>query len=313
MTPIGLGCWQFSGGRGIVGGFWPALAQQQVNGIVAEALSGGINWFDTAEAYGSGHSERALTEALRQVEHGAQDVILATKWWPALRFAGQLRRGIAERREALGGRVIDLYQVHQRTSLSPLRAQMDALADLVAAGQIRAIGVSNFGARAMRRSAHYLRRRGVALASNQVRYNLLDRRIEVNGILEVAAELDVTVIAYSPLAQGILGGRFHDGNRVRSDLITGARRLMPHFRPQRLREASHVVRAVRAIAEEHGCSAAEVSLAWLTQRRPGRVVAIPGASTPAQVAEDARSMAVRLSADQLRRLDEISAPMRAVR
>lgn len=311
VSAIGLGCWQFSGGRGMVGRFWPALPQHQVNAVVAAAVAGGVNWFDTAEAYGNGYSERSLTEALRHLGDRAGGLVLATKWWPAGRFAGSLRRGIAARREALGGRVIDLYQVHQRTSLSSLRAQMNALADLVVDGQVRAVGVSNFGAKAMRNAARHLRDRGIPLVSNQVRYHLLDRRIELNGVLEAAEELDVAVIAYSPLAQGILTGRFHEDDEVRAESITGLRRRMPHFRPRRLARAIPVLRAVRVIAEQLDCTPAQVALAWLIQRKPGRVVAIPGASTPGQVTENARSMSIELSADQVDRLDRVSTPRRS--
>jgi aryl-alcohol dehydrogenase-like predicted oxidoreductase len=310
---VGLGCWQFSGGQGLVGRFWPALEEDVVDAVVATALRAGINWFDTAEGYGGGHSERSLDRALvaapaSVVPSGGP--VVATKWWPFLRFAGNLRRTIGERRAALGGRVIDLYQIHQRISFSTLRAQMNALADVVRAGHVRAVGVSNFSAGAMKTSAALLEKRGLPLASNQVRYSLLDRRIEVNGILEDAQRMGITIIAYSPLAQGVLTGRFHPGPQGDATPLTGVRRRLPQFRSNRLRAAAPVVEVLREVASRHGCTPAQVALAWVTQRRAG-VVAIPGASTTSQAEQNARSMDVDLSPEELQALDRASEPFRS--
>jgi len=289
--------------------FWPVLEQEQVNAIVSTALSAGCNWFDTAEGYGLGHSERSLDQALREAEKSGEvgePPVIATKWWPLLRFAGNLRSGVEHRREALGGRVVDLYQIHQRTSLSSLRAQMDALADVVAAGHARAVGVSNFGARAMRKCAALLDARGVPLAANQVRYNLLDRRIERNGVLEEAERSGITIIAYSPLAQGILTGRYHPGPGMEPERVTGPRRRMPEFRSGRLRAAGAVVACLVSMARERGCTPAQIALAWVTQRKPGIVVAIPGATTTAQAEQNVRSMEIQLSREEIEQLDRVS-------
>jgi aryl-alcohol dehydrogenase-like predicted oxidoreductase len=297
-----------------VGRFWPALSPETVDAVVAAALEGGINWFDTAEGYGRGHSERSLARALEAAaESGRREerVHVATKWWAFPRFAGSIRRTIRERRAALGGRVIDLYQIHQPISFSTLRGQMNALADVVAAGHVRAVGVSNFGARSMRRSAGMLRARGVPLASNQVRYNLLDRRIETNGVLEAAEAMGITIIAYSPLAQGVLTGRFHGGADADPEPLTGVRRRLPQFRPARLRAASPVVELLRDVAGRHGGTPAQVALAWVTQRRPGVVAAIAGASTPTQAETNARSMELGLTGEDLERLDRASSSFRS--
>jgi len=309
ITSVGLGCWQFSGGQGLIGRFWPALDQDQVDAIVSSALGAGCNWFDTAEGYGGGHSEQALDQALRRAESAgtlAQPPIIATKWWPFLRFAGHLRSGVTDRRAALGDRVIDLYQIHQRASFSSLRAQMNALADLVREGHVRAVGVSNFSTKAMRKCSALLQARGIPLASNQVRYSLLDRRIERNGILDQAERSGVTIIAYSPLAQGVLTGRFHGGPAGEAEPLTGIRRRLPQFRASRLEAVGGVVAALRGIAQAHGCLPAQIALAWLTQRKPGLVVAIPGASTPAQAEQNTLSMEVRLSPEDIERLDRVS-------
>ncbi len=195
ITPIGLGCWQFSGGRGFVGGFWGPVPQATVDEIVAAALAGGINWCDTAEIYGRGQSERALAQALKVAGRKNGDVIVATKWWPAWRTAASIRATIGERLRCFGGFGIDLHQVHQPLSFSSVEAEMEAMADLVAAAQIRAVGVSNFSASQMRRAHAALAKRGVPLASNQVNYSLIRRRVESNGIVAAAEELGITIIA----------------------------------------------------------------------------------------------------------------------
>src|SRR5512143_3550080 len=184
LTPIGLGVMEFAGGGGLVGLAFPILPQEAKNATVKAALDGGINWFDTAELYGNGVSEASLAGALKASGVRDQDVLIATKWWPMLRTAASIRRTIDNRLRFLDGYSIGLYQVHQPHSLSSLEAQMDAMADLVEAGKIRCVGVSNFNAEQMRRASDALRRRGLPLASNQVEYSLLDRSIETNGILD---------------------------------------------------------------------------------------------------------------------------------
>ena len=305
ITPLGLGCWQFSGGEGLVGSFWSVVPQPEANAIVAAALAGGINWFDTAEVYGWGNSERSLAAALKASGRSNGDVIVATKWWPTLRTAGHLRRSIDRRLECLDGFGIDLYQIHQPASISGVKAQMDALADLVAAGSIRTAGVSNFGASRMRASHAALAARGLPLVSNQVKYSLLDRRIESNGVLQAAKELGITVIAYSPLAQGLLSGKFHDDPAL-VKTRPGPRKWMGGFRDRGLRRSRPVVDAVRDIASAHGATPSQVALAWVVQFHGDTVVAIPGATKARHAEEAAGALSLKLTPSDLARLDEVS-------
>ncbi len=303
VSPVGLGCWQFSGGRGLGGRFWPALPQEDVDAIVERSVARGVNWFDTAEAYGGGFSEQSLATALDRIGAGSGPLLIATKWWPFLRRAGNMRTTIRRRIEALGGRRVDLYQIHQRLSFSSIRSQMEVLADLVQAGLARSVGVSNFGAKAMHEAARWLDRRGVPLASNQVRFHLLDRRIETNGVMEAARELGVTIIAYSPLAQGILSGKFHDDPDRLAD-VRDVRKRMPAFRRSALAAAAPVIDELGRIASAHECSRAQVALAWLMRAHGDRVVVIPGARTVSQAEENAASMSVWLSEEESERLSE---------
>jgi len=309
VTPIGLGCSQFSGGLGLFGGKWETLAQGTVDEIVRAALAGGIGWFDTAEIYGNGRSEQALSRALAAGGRRDGDLVIATKWWPLLRRARTIGETIDVRLRCLGGFSIDLHQVHHPYSLSSIEAEMEVMAALVAARKIRAVGVSNFSAARMRRAHAALARHGIPLASNQVRYSLVDRRIETNGILDAARELGVTVIAYSPLGKGLLSGRFHeDPALVRSRV--GPRRYMPLFRPRGLERTRPLIGELRRVGASRGVSAAQVALSWLTHRNGETVVAIPGASRPRHAEEAAEAMAFVLSPEEMSRIDELSQSFR---
>ena len=307
ITPIGLGCWQFSGGFGLVGGFWETLPQETVDETVRAALAGGIGWFDTAEVYGRGRSEQALAHALAAAGRKDGDVVVATKWWPLPRTARSIRTTIGDRLRRLGGFSIDLHQVHWPFSFSSVEAEMEAMADLVAARKIRAVGVSNFSAARMRRAHAALERRGIPLASNQVRYSLIDRRIESNGVLAAAKELGVTIIAYSPLGQGILSGKFHaDPALVRSR--PGPRRHMSLFRARGLARTRPLVDSLQRIASARAVTASQVALSWLLHRHGDTVVAIPGASRPRHAEEAAGAMSLRLTDEEMDRLEVLSRP-----
>ncbi len=305
ISAIGLGCWQFAGGRGAAGRYWPDLPQPTVDAIVAASLAGGVNWFDTAELYGGGRSEQALARALLAAGRRPGDVVIATKWWPALRPARSLRDTIGERQARLAPFPIDLHQIHSRLALASVASQMAAMADLVAAGSVRAAGVSNFPAARMRAAHRALAARGVPLVSNQVRYNLLDRRIESDGVLDAARELGITIIAYSPLAQGLLTGKFHrDPAAIRAR--PGPRKWLPAFSPRGLERSRPLVAALERIAAERGGTPAQAALAWLLQAHGDAVVAIPGATSVVQARENAGATAFSLDAAEMRLLDELS-------
>jgi len=303
ITAIGLGCWQFSGGKGLAGRYWKALEQPLVNEIVGASVKSGVNWFDTAEAYGLGRSEEALSKALATVD--SSETIIATKWMPFFRFAGSIGDTFPRRAHHLSPYPVTLHQVHAPASFSSIERQMDEMADLVDSGAIRSVGVSNFSAKQTRTAHAALQRRGVPLASNQVRYNLLDRGIESNGLLETARELGVTVIAYSPLNQGILTGKYHrDPQAVKR--LRGPRKLLGSFRPSGLERVRPLIELLVGVAEAPGASPAQVSLAWLTRRHGTSVVAIPGASSVSQAESNAGSMRLELSAEQLDEIDAVS-------
>ena len=166
-------------------------------------------------------SECALAAGLRHADVEPGRVVVATKWLPILKPARDIPRSIDERIQCMSPYPIDLYQVHIPWSRSSVAAQMREMAALVRAGKVRAVGVSNFSAKQMAQAGAALQAEGLPLASNQVRINLLDRAVETNGVLDLAREHRVTLIAYSPLAQG-LDRPFPRGSVARQDAVVGA-------------------------------------------------------------------------------------------
>lgn len=301
LSPIGLGTWQFSQGRGMVGRFWPTLAPALILSIVEEALNHGINWFDTAAVYGGGRSEEMLAQALDDLSMSNDAVAIATKWWPVLRSAHHLEHSIGERARRLHRRPITLYQIHQPYSRSSVASQMEAMARLIDAGLIRHAGVSNFSAAQMVEAHRVLKAHGHHLASNQVRFHLLDRRIETNGVMSAAQDLGISIIAYSPLAQGVLTGKFHQGLRPE-----GLRRMDSHFRPAYLARTQKLINALEQMAEQYNVTAAQTALNWIVSRPGVAVFAIPGATRVSHAVQNAGAMGWSLSASDRQALDHLS-------
>ena len=305
VTSIGLGCWQFSQGQGFVGKTWGMVDKETITSIVRKARAGGVSWFDTAEAYGNGRSEQMLSAVLKALGVKPGEAVIATKWQPFFRRADSIGRTIDRRIECLAPYPIDLYQIHNPMSFSPIQAQVREMARLLKAEKIKAIGVSNFNARQMEQAHAILKAEGVALASNQVRINLLDRRIEDNGVLGAAKKLGVTLIAYSPLAQGILTGRFHH-DRQASRKVSGIRRLIGGHSDKSIARTRPLIDELEAIAKANGVTPAIVALGWLITFYDQTVVAIPGATKPAQAEQSAQAMSLHLTSAELSRLDEVS-------
>lgn len=306
LSPLGLGCWQFSQARGMVGGFWPKLDSSLVHDIVRVSLAGGINWFDTAEVYGGGESEQILAQSLKAAGDLAKGVHVATKWWPAFRTAGNIPLTIDERLRRLGGYPIDLYMIHQPFSFSSVRSEMRQMAKLAEQGKIRYVGVSNFNAKRMKEADNVLKEYGLRLASNQMKYSMLDRRIENNGVLETARELGIAIIAYSPLEQGILSGKFH-ANPELIRQTSGPRKLMKGFKPAGLNQTKPLIDVLERLAKQYNASATQVALNWTIHANGDSVFAIPGASKLHHAEENVKAMGFRLADSEIGELSELSA------
>ncbi len=297
---IGLGAWQFgsaSWGWGNASGL-PSFGTNEANAIVTRALALGVTFFDTAEIYASGASESVLGNALGA---GRDGVIVASKVSPSHALRSQVRAAARRSLGRLGTDRIDLYQVHWPNPLVPLEWTMAGMRDLQREGLVDHVGVSNFSARRWRKAEEGL---GSPVATNQVVYNLLQRGAE-REVLPYAAAHGRLVIAYSPLAQGLLSGCYAMDNAPR-----GARLANRLFLRANIERAQPVIAVLREVAAAHGATPAQVALAWVVSK-PG-IVAIPGAKSVWQMEENAAAADLALAADERGALDEASAAFNPV-
>jgi len=279
MSAVGLGTWQFGSTEW---GYGAEYSDKEAGAIVRRALEVGITLFDTAEIYGMGRSERILGRALQGRRDGA---FLATKILPVLPLGPVVLRRARGSARRLGVDRLDLYQLHQPNPLVPLSSTMPAFAQLMDEGLVRHAGVSNYSLDRWQAAEQAL---GRPVLSNQVRFSLVDRRPE-RVLLPWAQAHDRLIIAYSPIAQGLLSGRYGADTRPVGIVRSGS----PAFHPENLRRIEPLVGVLRDVAGAHGVTPAQVALAWLI-RRPN-VVVIPGASSVAQVEANAAAADIELT------------------
>jgi aryl-alcohol dehydrogenase-like predicted oxidoreductase len=278
---IGLGTWQFGAKEW---GYGPGYDEREAGRIVARARELGITVFDTAEVYGFGRSERILGEALR-ASGGVDDVVVASKVFPVVPTAAVVQqRGVASA-QRLGVRTIDLYQLHWPNPVVRDATAMRGMRALRDVGVVDQVGVSNYPLRRWQRSEVDL---GGVVLSNQVQFSLVSRA-PLAEMLPWAARTGHIVIAYSPLAQGLLSARYDADNRP----TNGVRARNAMFLPENLRAAAPLLDVLREVAAAHGATPAQIALAW-TVRHP-HVVAIPGASSVAQVESNAAAADIALT------------------
>jgi aryl-alcohol dehydrogenase-like predicted oxidoreductase len=290
ISVIGLGTWQFGAREW---GYGNEYAESVAPAIVTRALELGINLIDTAEMYGFGRSERIVGRA---ITGHSRDVFLATKVFPVLPIPPVVEWRAIESAARLGVDHLDLYQVHWPNPLFPIGTPMRAMAKLQAIGLVRHVGVSNFSLTQWQKADAAL---GARVLSNQVQFSLALRR-HGDELVPWAAEHDRVVIAYSPLAQGLLSGRYDKDNLPSNNV----RRGNPFFLPENLERATELLGALREVAAAHDATCAQVALAWLI-RRPN-VVVIPGASSVTQVEANAAAADLELSEDEDRQFSEAS-------
>ncbi len=305
ICPLGLGTWQFSKGTGMVGKFWGALDDALTEEIIKTSLDGGINWFDTAEVYGGGESEKILAKALDNIGVTQEEARIATKWWPMFRTSSSINKTIHTRKEALRNRPIDLYQIHQPYSYSSVDKQIRAMIELVKAGHINQVGISNFNVADMVNSHGILSENGLTLASNQVKYSLLDRRIEKNGILQSAKDLGISIIAYSPLEQGLLTGKFHDNPALIHD-AKGPRRFQSKFKEAGLAKSKPLITLLDSIGEKYNVSASQVALNWTIHYHGETIFAIPGATKVHHAQDNVGALTFKLDDSELEEISRTS-------
>jgi aryl-alcohol dehydrogenase-like predicted oxidoreductase len=296
VEPLGVGAWAWGTTR--LWGYGKEYDRRDVGEAFRASVSGGVALFDTAEIYGNGASERIIGEVLREGGFDSPPVI-ATKFAPLpYRLSPRsLLDALDKSLVRLGVATVDLYQVHFPNPLLKIEGLMDALAEAVREGKVRHVGVSNYSAEQMRRAHDQLARHGVELASNQVEYSLLQRAPETNGVLDACRDLGVTLIAYSPIAQGLLTGKYGPGDRP-SGLV---RRFGKSFGERNLRRIEPVINILREIGAAHGKEPSQVALNWLITRRG--VLPIPGAKNGRQARQNAGALGWAMTDEEAGKLE----------
>ena len=291
ITPIIMGTWQ-AGKR-----MWAGIDDAEITEAIRTAFDAGITTFDTAEEYGWGHSERILGKALAHVRH---QVIYATKVFPNhLKYdqvIGRCHRSLKN----LKTDYIDLYQIHWPagswgTKVVPIQETMRAMNDLRQQGKIRAIGVSNFSFSKIEEAARFGR-----IDSLQPPYSLLWRHVEKDA-MPYCVENNISILAYSSMAQGILTGKFGPDHKFVKGDHRAKNRL---FKPETFKRVQQVLTRLRPIADRHNISLGQLALAWVIAQ-PG-ICAIAGARNAEQALQNSKAAEVHLSVPDLEEMDTIS-------
>ncbi len=278
-SKIGLGTWQFGSREW---GYGPEYADREAGAIVRRALDLGVTLVDSAEMYGFGRSERILGAAL---DGHRDEAFLATKIFPVAPVAPVVVQRAEASARRLGVDRIDLYQLHWPNPVVPVAATMRGLRELVDRGLVAEVGVSNFGLAGWQAAERAL---GGRVLSNQVQYSLAARGPEFD-LIPWAERTGHVIIAYSPLAQGLLSGRYGPSNPP----PPGVRSANPLFLPENLERAAPLLETLRQVADAHDATPAQIALAWTI--RSQHVVAIPGASSVAQLESNAAAAELALT------------------
>ncbi|HRX84978.1 MAG TPA: aldo/keto reductase [Phycisphaerae bacterium] len=287
-SAIGLGGWQFGGKEW----GWDSTHRAEDHQIIHRAIELGVNFIDTAEGYSKGESEAIIGEAL---EGHRDKVFIATKLMPIMPTPARIVRAAEASRQRLRVDKIDLYQIHWPNPVIPIGTQMKGMQQVRDRGIAEHLGVSNFGLAAWQKAERAL---GGPVISNQVQYNLLRRGAEKT--LPWAQANKRVVIAYSPLAQGMLTGKYSADNAP-----GGCRKMNAAFTRAGIEAAQPLIAALREIAKVHDATPAQIALAWVIHH-PG-VIAIPGARNVAQLEQNVAAGQIQLSEEDFERLNALSA------
>ncbi len=300
VPPLGIGTWAW--GDSFFWSYGKDYDRNDVKTAFDTAVEAGITLFDTAEVYGNGESEKLIGQFKAEKN---EPITIATKFAPLpWRLQKQsVSDAITQSLNRLQVDHIPLYQVHWPFMLMSQETLMNALAEEVIKGRIGAIGVSNYSAEDMKKASEILAKKNIPLAVNQVKYSLLTRKIENKGITQMAKKLGVTLLAYSPLAQGLLTGKYNNSDQLSPE---GARKLDSRFKDKGLNKITPVINLLTTIGENYQKTPAQVALNWLICQN--NVIPIPGAKNARQVKENAGALGWRLTQDEIDRLEQITHP-----
>lgn len=299
VLALGVGTWAW--GDSLFWDYGKAYSDNDLRDAFDASLDAGLTLFDTAEVYGLGQSEQLLGRFMQQ---RPQQAVIATKYFPLpWRISKQsVADALAASLDRLQVASVALYQVHWPLDfLLSQKDLMQALAAEVKRGRIGAVGVSNYSAQQMREAHGYLAEQGVPLAVNQVQYSLLNRKIETSGVMAAAQDLGVTILAYSPLAQGLLTGKYTPEANLKP---AGARWLNPRFSQAGLTKLLPLIRALQEIGEKSDRTPAQVALNWLVAQ--GNVLPIPGAKNANQAVQNAGTLGWELTPEDQAQLDNLT-------
>ncbi|MFM7063569.1 MAG: aldo/keto reductase [Actinomycetes bacterium] len=295
VAPLGVGAWSWGDSSTWgMGTYDQDLSEATIAEAVDASVAAGVTLIDTAEGYGNGESERIIGRLMAADPVRRERLVIATKFIPMpwkLDVHGALRRSLEASLERLGTDRVELYQIHGPISLRSHKALAAALASVVKDGLTRAVGVSNYSVKEMTQMHRALGEHGVPLASNQIEFSLLRRRPETSGLIAACHELGVVPLAYSPIGQGRLTGKYSAASPP-----PGKRGFSAHP----MEQVDAVVSVVRTIGEAHGRTPSQVALRWLVQKGG---VPIPGAKNAGQAEQNAGALGWELSATDMATLD----------
>jgi aryl-alcohol dehydrogenase-like predicted oxidoreductase len=298
---MGLGTWAW-GDTSTWGmnGYDKSYGSETIREAYQRSIACGVTFFDTAEAYGGGESERIIGRLLAEDTTSRDRVVIATKFIPypwLLDVRSALMTSLRASLDRLQLPAVHLYQVHGPISLRSHEVMADALAAAHGAGLVKAVGVSNYSEQEVRAIHGALAQRGIALATNQVEFSLLRTRPESTGLLRACRELGVTILAYSPVGQGRLTGKYSA-----SQPPPGKR----NFSAYPMAEVEPIVAELRRCGELHGGKTpSQVALNWLISKG---TVPIPGAKNAAQAEQNAGALGWRLTGEEVTALDRVAKP-----
>jgi aryl-alcohol dehydrogenase-like predicted oxidoreductase len=299
VTALGVGTWAW--GDTLFWAYGKDFGANDVAEAFQASVDAGVTFFDTAEVYGFGESERLIGKFCKKT---SQPIQIATKYFPLpWRWnRSAIVEALTASLERLQTSQISLYQIHWPLEfILKTKDFMEVLAAEVKKGRIQSVGVSNYSAEQMTQAHQYLKEKGIALAVNQVPYSLLTRQIEDNGTLQRAKQLGVTILAYSPLAQGLLTGKY-SAETVKN--LQGARRIDPRFSPKGLQKLAPLFSELQNLSEKYDKTPAQISLNWLISQ--GNIIPIPGAKNASQAKQNAGALGWELTPDEIELLRQKS-------
>jgi aryl-alcohol dehydrogenase-like predicted oxidoreductase len=307
ITPVGFGAWAIGGGGWEFA--WGGQDDDDSVAAIHEALDAGINWIDTAAVYGLGHSEEVVARALRGMNNRPYVFTKCSMVWDDRRQIGHSLKADSIRRECeaslrrLRVEAIDLYQVHWPDPDEDIEEGWSALAALKAEGKVRHIGVSNFDVEQMKRAQDV-----APITSLQPRYSLIHREVEAE-VLPFCAREQIGVIAYSPMASGLLTGAM-TRERIAALPADDWRKRHPDFQEPMLSRNLKLVSLLRTIGKRRGYGPAEVAVAWVLGN-PAVTGAIVGARRPGQVRGVVGAADLRLSPHEVAEIEGFFAKVAA--